>query len=76
MHPYIGDQIRPFSEGEATPCDGCRFAQRCVDNKLACDALSLYAKNVSPLRWRRAPRAPTRARYEIMEQQLRKRLAA
>jgi hypothetical protein len=28
---------------EPSPCDACRFAERCRDERLACDAFSMFA---------------------------------
>jgi hypothetical protein len=71
---YVIGGVERFQEGEPTPCDDCSFAARCRENKLACDRLSLYVKDVSPVRWRLAPRVPTRARFEILADQLKKRM--
>ena len=58
------------------PCRGCRFADRCRAERLACDAAAGWAVGLSELRWRAAPRAPTRARLEaIMEIEQRQRQA-
>ena len=55
------------------PCRGCRFAPRCRADKLACDAAAGWAAGLSEIRWRAAPRAPTRARLEaIIEIEARK----
>ena len=48
------------------PCRGCRFAPRCRADKLACDAAAGWAAGLSEIRWRAAPRAPTRARLEAL----------
>ena len=48
------------------PCVGCRFAARCRAERLACDALAVWGCGVSESRWRAAPRAPTRARFEAL----------
>ena len=48
------------------PCQSCRFAARCRADKLACDALAVWASCAGELRWRAAPRAPTRARFEAL----------
>lgn len=73
----------PAREGVAMkgpePCVGCRFAARCRADKLACDALAVWASGAGELRWRAAPRAPTRARFEALvevEQRKARELAA
>ena len=48
------------------PCAGCRFAARCKVEHLACDALAVWASGAGELRWRAAPRAPSRARLEAL----------
>ena len=61
------------------PCRGCRFAPRCRADKLACDAAAGWAAGLSEIRWRAAPRAPTRARLEAIieiEQRQRRERAA
>ena len=61
------------------PCQSCRFAARCRADKLACDALCVWSSGASELRWRVAPRAPTRARFEALaeiEQRKARELAA
>jgi hypothetical protein len=54
----------PFTAAEPCPCEGCRFAQRCASEQLACAAYQSYAQGAGKPRWSRAPRAPTRALYE------------
>jgi hypothetical protein len=48
------------------PCDACRHAERCKAERLACDAFAVFLAGGSEVRWRFAPRAPTRARYESL----------
>ena len=48
------------------PCEFCRFAARCRAERLACDALAVWSSGAGELRWRAAPRAPTRARFEAL----------
>jgi hypothetical protein len=50
----------------AAPCDECRHAARCKADLLACDAWAVYLAGGSEVRWKFAPRAPTRARYESL----------
>jgi hypothetical protein len=52
---------------EPIPCDECHFAMRCARQRLACEAWSMYAAGESEPRWRQAPRAPTRARWEATQ---------
>ena len=79
-HPTAGAAAR---EGVAVktpePCELCRFAPRCKAERLACDALAVWGCGVSESRWRAAPRAPTRARFEALvevEQRKARELAA
>ena len=61
------------------PCQFCRFAARCKVEHLACDALAVWSSGAGELRWRAAPRAPTRARFEALleiEQRKARELAA
>ncbi len=61
------------------PCRGCRFAERCRAERMACDSAAGWAAGLPELRWRMAPRAPTRARLEAIieiEQRQRRERAA
>jgi hypothetical protein len=49
---------------EAFPCRECRLAARCEASREACAAFSLYVANAGEIRWRAAPRAPSRAQFE------------
>jgi hypothetical protein len=49
---------------EPCPCEGCRLVLRCKPDHLACVAFSLFMAGKSAVRWRIAPRVPTRERYE------------
>jgi hypothetical protein len=51
---------------EPCPCDGCRFAVRCKDERLACVAFSMFMAGKSTVLWKMAPRVPTRERYEAL----------
>jgi len=51
---------------EPCPCDACRFSLRCDAEHLACVAFSLFMAGKSAVRWKLAPRVPTRARYEAV----------
>ena len=49
------------------PCDDCRNAKRCRDERLGCSALVLFYHsnlNGSAARWACAPRQPSRGLYE------------
>ena len=48
------------------PCQWCRFSARCRADHLACDAVAVWSSGASETRWRAAPRAPTRARFEAL----------
>jgi hypothetical protein len=49
---------------EPCPCDGCRLAERCKVERLACDAFAMVMAGKLPARWAVAPPVPTRARYK------------
>ena len=51
---------------EASPCDACRLKRRCADELLACDAFAMFAAGETVARWKGAPRAPTRARFDAL----------
>jgi hypothetical protein len=51
-----------------SPCDSCRFAARCSSELLACERYSMYAAGEPERRWRSAPMAPTRARFEALHE--------
>ena len=46
-----------------SPCDHCRYREKCAGERLACEAFSMYIHGTRQVRWQAAPRAPTRARY-------------
>jgi len=48
------------------PCDRSRFAERCRERLHACEAFGMYLHGLSKMRWRIAPRVPTRERYEAL----------
>ena len=51
---------------DASPCDHCRFAPRCGDELLACDAFVIFAAGGSMARWQHAPRAPSAAKFAVV----------
>jgi hypothetical protein len=51
---------------EPYPCQNCRHAARCKASLEACPAFSLYVAHAGELRWRAAPRMPTRAVFETI----------
>jgi hypothetical protein len=51
-----------------SPCVSCRFAARCASDQLACDALTIFKAGLPEIRYRLAPRAPTRACWELLQQ--------
>ena len=51
---------------EPFPCQECRHAARCKTSLEACAAFSLYVAHAGELRWRAAPRMPTRALFETI----------
>jgi len=60
--PEPARQLRDLFKRESSPCQSCRFAERCKVNQLACDCFALYLAGKSEMRWRIAPRVPTRER--------------
>jgi hypothetical protein len=52
-------------EGPA-PCDGCRNADRCAAQLEACPAFAVYVAHAGELRWRGAPRIPSRERFDAI----------
>jgi len=63
--PFVPYRIAASPVLEPCPCDGCRFAERCKAERLACDAFATFMAGGRPVRWAVAPpRVPTRARYE------------
>ncbi len=61
VHPTL--YARTLAALEVSPCDACRFAERCAGERLACAAFAMFLRGVEPHRWKAAPRAPTSARY-------------
>jgi hypothetical protein len=59
-------QLRDLFKRESSPCQSCRFAERCQADQLACDSFAVYLAGKSETRWRMAPRAPTRGRFEAL----------
>jgi hypothetical protein len=55
-----------LAQNSAAPCDACRHAARCKADRLVCDAFAVYLAGGSEVRWKFAPRAPTRARYDSL----------
>lgn len=51
---------------EPMPCAGCKFARRCGDEALACDAFITFASGASKARWENAPRAPTSEKFAVV----------
>jgi hypothetical protein len=58
-----GPQTRFFSAVLA-PCDRCPQASACEARREACAAFELFLAGGAERRWRAAPRAPTRARFD------------
>ena len=49
---------------EPYPCESCRLASRCEAAREACSSFALYVANAGEIRWRAAPRAPSRPQFE------------
>jgi hypothetical protein len=49
---------------EPYPCSACRFRERCAADQLACEKFSMYIAGQDERRWKLAPMAPSRARWE------------
>jgi hypothetical protein len=47
-----------------SPCEGCRHAQRCKLETIACQAFILHKRGEGPTRWALAPRQPSRELFE------------
>jgi hypothetical protein len=60
LDPYVA-----AIEGPA-PCDGCRNADRCAAQLEACPAFAVYVAHAGELRWRGAPRTPSRERFDAI----------
>jgi hypothetical protein len=58
--------IEPPGIQEPSPCDDCRFRQRCGPEQLACDRFSMFCRGLPKWRWQSAPTAPTRARFAAL----------
>ena len=52
---------------EPCPCDRCELRHQCATAKLACERFALFMRGQSPARWRTAPAAPTRERFEHLQ---------
>jgi hypothetical protein len=48
------------------PCGECPKHDRCGYEKLACEAFAMFAHGHPPERYRLAPRAPSRAKFELL----------
>ena len=53
------DDLQQILRGPS-PCDACRSAARCATSFEACEAFGLYVNGRSDVRWRTAPRVPTK----------------
>lgn len=61
------NDLAPAALTAPCPCDdGCRFRARCQARREACEAFSMYIHSEPENRWRLAPRAPTRSRFEAL----------
>jgi hypothetical protein len=61
--PAVAAEPQPPTPPPPGPCEGCRQAQRCREQLLACGAFALFVASPSEARWIRAPRTATRALY-------------
>lgn len=48
---------------EKGPCLGCKFAERCATENLACERFLMFTEGAGLPRWQTAPMAPTRAMW-------------
>jgi hypothetical protein len=51
---------------ERSPCDDCRYREKCAGERLACEAFGMFLHDLSEVRWRTAPRVPTRELYQAL----------
>ena len=59
------------------PCVGCKNAQRCIAEKLGCDALAVFQSvGASAARLAYAPRQPSAAIYERIQDYTKRRKTA
>jgi len=64
MHTELEFECRPTWLDEPCPCDGCRYAQECAQERRACTAFALFVGGASRARWEFAPRTDaTRETY-------------
>jgi hypothetical protein len=59
------DDLQQILRGPS-PCDACRCAARCATSLEACEAFGLYVIGRSEVRWRTAPRVPTREQWQAI----------
>lgn len=62
--PMVAPSVRAELLAEASPCDGCHFAEQCRRDDIACAAFASFASGAPPLRWQLLQRVPTRAHWE------------
>jgi len=58
--------LRDLSASGPSPCDACRHGDRCKTQLHACEAFGMFLHGLSEVRWRTAPRVPTRERYQAL----------
>ena len=58
----------PLQRDGASPCQGCKNAERCIAENIACDALAVHVSvGASAARYSVAPRQPSAAIRERIE---------
>ena len=57
-------RVEKQADRESTPCVYFKTAAHCGGEGLACESFAAYARGVSPIHWRLAPRVPSRDRWE------------
>lgn len=58
------DAAMPEAPDPVSPCLSCRHQARCEAEGLCCDASALFRQGLPEIRYRLAPRLPSRARWE------------
>jgi len=72
----MGEPLREHVLLGSSPCDGCKWRERCGVEQLACARFSMFLNGESERRWRAAPCAPRSAIYAALFDPKRRRAAA
>jgi hypothetical protein len=62
------DEAMAETPDPISPCLGCRHETRCAAENLCCDAAALFRRGFPEVRYRFAPRAPSRTIAEVLEE--------